>query len=544
MRLAFWLYEGTALHGISRVTNSMKGVHTVYHAPQGDDYITATYTMLERTPEFPGLSISVVRGRDLAQGVSRLPNTLQQVDNHYHPELTVIAPSCSTALLQEDLHQLAVHSGVPSEKLMVYALNPFRVAENEAADGLFTELVKRYATAQEKTATPSVNILGFTSLGFHLRANLTSLVRILQTLGIAVNVVAPWGSSIADLAKLPAAWLNIAPYREIGTNAAAYLEEQFAMPSLCDIPIGVNATLKWIESLLEKLNAMAATRGVAPIVMPPLKAFSLDGMSAPSGVPWFARTADMDSFSNKRAFVFGDATHTVGIVKFLRDELGMQICGAGTYLSQHADWMRKELEGYLPGALIVTDRFQDVASFIENEMPHLVCGTQMERHSCRKLDVPCMVICPPTHIENHLLGYYPFFGFAGADVIADRVYVSCKLGLEKHLIDFFGDAGLEYEEEEASATSTSVAETSTPTMQAEATFRSSATTVEASSSPAPTISPDGDMVWTDDAEAMLKKVPFFVRKKVRKNTENFARGIGEPIITLEVFRKAKESLGG
>ena len=154
MRLAFWLYEGTALHGISRITNSMKGVHTVYHAPQGDDYITATYTMLERTPDFPGLSISVVRGRDLAQGVSRLPSTLQQVDHHYSPDLTVIAPSCSTALLQEDLNQLAAHSGVPSEKLLVYALNPFRVSENEAADGLFTELVKRYAVAQEKLPLP------------------------------------------------------------------------------------------------------------------------------------------------------------------------------------------------------------------------------------------------------------------------------------------------------------------------------------------------------------------------------------------------------
>ena len=172
MRLAFWLYEGTALHGISRVTNSMKGVHTVYHAPQGDDYITATYTMLERTPQFPGLSISVVRGRDLAQGVSRLPATLQQVDHHYNPELIVIAPSCSTALLQEDLNQLAAHSGLPAEKLFVYALNPFRVSENEAGDGLFTELVKRYAAPQTKTLHPSVNLLGFTSLGFHLLANI------------------------------------------------------------------------------------------------------------------------------------------------------------------------------------------------------------------------------------------------------------------------------------------------------------------------------------------------------------------------------------
>ena len=536
MRLAFWLYEGTALHGISRVTNSMKGVHTVYHAPQGDDYITATYTMLERTPQFPGLSISVVRGRDLAQGVSRLPTTLQQVDNHYHPELIVIAPSCSTALLQEDLRQLAAHSGVPNERLMVYALNPFRVSENEAADCLFTELVKRYAVIQEKTAVPSVNILGFTSLGFHLRANLTSITRMLQALGVAVNVVAPWGSSIEDLGRLPAAWLNIAPYREIGVNAAAYLEETFSMPSLCDTPIGVEPTLAWLRSLIDKLNATGAERGVPPLAMPDLKAFSLDGLSAPSGVPWFARTADMESFSNKRAFVFGDATHTVGVVKFLRDELGMQIIGAGTYLEQHADWVRKELDGYLPGALMVTDRFQDVAKVIEDEMPDLVCGTQMERHSCRKLDVPCMVVCPPTHIENHLLGYYPFFGFAGADVIADRVYLSCKLGLEKHLIDFFGDAGLEYEESTLSAESgESLSDSNGETSQ---------TLVAAVVTESGVHSGDGEMKWTDDAETMLKKVPFFVRKKVRKNTENFARDIGEPVITVDVFRQAKESLGG
>jgi len=181
---------------------------------------------------------------------------------------------------------------------------------------------------------------------------------------------------------------------------------------------------------------------------------------------------------------------------------------------------------------MVTDRFQDVAKVIEDEMPDLVCGTQMERHSCRKLDVPCMVVCPPTHIENHLLGYYPFFGFAGADVIADRVYLSCKLGLEKHLIDFFGDAGLEYEDgassEEGDVAPSDSNEHASETVASEVTA----------------LADDGEMKWSDEAETMLKKVPFFVRKKVRKNTDTFARSIGEPVVTVDVFRKAKESLGG
>ena len=535
MRLAFWLYEGTALHGVSRVTNSMKGVHTVYHAPQGDDYITATYTMLERTPEFPKLSISVVRGQDLARGTSRLPSTVKQVDEHYNPELIVVAPSCSTALLQEDLGQMARSSGVPDDKIMVYAVNPFRVSENEAAEGLFTELVKRYAADCPKTERPSVNLLGFTSLGFHLRANLTSLRRMLNTLGIDINVTAPWGASVGDLKKLPAAWLNIAPYREIGLNAADYLKSTFGMPVISEAPIGVLATMRWLKAIIAEVNRIGAERGVPPIAMPELRKFSLDGQSAPSGVPWFARTADMESFSNKRAFVFGDATQVVGVVKFLKDELGMQIIGVGTYLPKQADWVREQLAGYLPGELMVTDKFQEVAQFIEDEMPELVCGTQMERHSCRKLDVPCMVISTPTHIENHLLGYYPFFGFDGADIMADRVYTSAKLGLEKHLIDFFGDAGLEYEEPEIASVSTNghaeahAAEAVAPPVDGEPVF-----------APAPT----GEMSWTAEAEKMLNKVPFFVRKKVRKNTENFAREIGELVISADVFRKAKEHLGG
>ena len=91
MRLAFWLYEGTALHGISRVTNSMKGVHTVYHAPQGDDYITATYSMLERTPDFPGLSISVVREETL-------PREFQDFQEHCSRLISTIIPTLRSSL--------------------------------------------------------------------------------------------------------------------------------------------------------------------------------------------------------------------------------------------------------------------------------------------------------------------------------------------------------------------------------------------------------------------------------------------------------------
>jgi light-independent protochlorophyllide reductase subunit B len=49
----------------------------------------------------------------------------------------------------------------------------------------------------------------------------------------------------------------------------------------------------------------------------------------------------------------------------------------------------------------------------------------------------------------------------------------------------------------------------------------------------------GEPVWTADGEAELHKIPFFVRGKVRRNTETFARERGIGQITAETLYDAK-----
>ena len=46
-------------------------------------------------------------------------------------------------------------------------------------------------------------------------------------------------------------------------------------------------------------------------------------------------------------------------------------------------------------------------------------------------------------------------------------------------------------------------------------------------------------VWTADGEAELKKIPFFVRGKVRRNTETYARQEGRLEISSETLYDAK-----
>ena len=547
MRLAYWMYEGTAHHGVGRVMNSMRNVHAVFHAPQGDDYVTTIFTMLERTPSFPAMTTSVVSGTDLARGTIRLPETLRQVEEKLHPDLIVVVASCSTILLQENLEVTASSANLDTD-VLVYDANPYRMQENGAAEGLFSELVRRYAAPQPLTERPSVNILGPASLGFHVRHDLTSIRRMLNTLGVQVNVVAPWGASVDDLRRLPAAWLNIAPYRELGAGAADYLEGQFGTPALREAPLGVQPTLRWLRALVDSLNEIGARRNGPVIRMPPLTAFSLDGMSAPSAVPWFARTADMDSYIGKSAFVFGDATHTVGMTKFLHDELGMPIAGAGTYLLREASWVREQLQGYVSDEqFLATDEFQVTAARIAELRPELICGTQMERHTARKHELNCMVIAPPTHIENHLLSYRPFLGFDGADVIADEVYTTCTLGMEKHLIDLFGDAGLEHGDAVTGGhgdTGTGGQADTGTGGHGDAVGAPVAVSVAiAEAAPSGTVSPAQSVTWSADAETMLKKIPFFVRGKARGNVEKYARERGITLITADVLLTAKENIG-
>jgi light-independent protochlorophyllide reductase subunit B len=49
--------------------------------------------------------------------------------------------------------------------------------------------------------------------------------------------------------------------------------------------------------------------------------------------------------------------------------------------------------------------------------------------------------------------------------------------------------------------------------------------------------------WSADGEAELKKIPFFVRSKVKRNTEKFAGDRGIRLITVETLYEAKAQIG-
>jgi len=53
----------------------------------------------------------------------------------------------------------------------------------------------------------------------------------------------------------------------------------------------------------------------------------------------------------------------------------------------------------------------------------------------------------------------------------------------------------------------------------------------------------GPARWSSEGERELKKIPFFVRKKARLNTEKFAAERGVATITVETLYEAKAHYG-
>ncbi|NWJ46337.1 MAG: ferredoxin:protochlorophyllide reductase (ATP-dependent) subunit B [Chloroflexi bacterium] len=555
MRMSFWEYQGTAHTGVARVASSMNGVHAVAYSPVGDCYINSMFTMMEREKRFPPVHTSVLDLKTMGMGINRLPESLREVSHDHNPDLIVVTQTCSSSLLQEDYGSLARQANIPNE-VLIYAPNPFRVEEDESANGLLTVMVEQFAAMKlPPTSKPSVNIIGPISLGFHHKHDLLSLQRMLETMGIAVNVVFPLGATVADIKKLPQAWATIAPYREMGADAAIVLEKMHNIPAVTSAPIGVVATRKWVREVLESLNKFASGNGLTfDLKEPAIAAFSMDQKSAPSGLPWFTITADVQGYSSKKAFVFGDFTHAVAITRMLATELDMQIVGAGTYNRKLANEFRELVKPYTDN-IICSSEFAEVRKAIGETLPDIVMGTQMERHTSAEFDIPCATISNPTHIEDFSLSYQPFLGYDGSNFITDRVYHTCTLGLEKHMIEMFGDAGLGVEEARLKANERGkiqvAPEPEAREQELEAykiaeELRAKATQLAVESGAAvavkapPVAAITAELVWTDEAQKALKQIPFFVRPKVQKRVEEYARSHGYSLITLDLVYEVRE----
>ena len=328
------------------------------------------------------------------------------------------------------------------------------------------------------------------------------------------------GSSPQDLTRLGDADFNVVLYPEVANTAAQYLEKAHGQPFTKVIPIGVNATRDFIAEVA-KISGVDATALLA---------------EESSRLPWYSRSVDSTYLTGKRVFVFGDASHAIAAARIAQTELGFKVVGLGTYSREFAREVREAAKLYGVEALIADD-YLDVEAKVAELQVELVLGTQMERHIAKRLGVPCAVISAPVHVQDFPARYSPQMGFEGANVIFDTWVHPLMMGLEEHLLAMFRD-DVEFHDGAAPSHLGGKAQKSQDKSVDVMAPEPVAAMEQVDAAPAAAGAPIM-FQWDDKAEKELKKIPFFVRGKARRNTERFASERGVATITIETLYDAK-----
>lgn len=500
MELAVWTYEGPPHVGAMRVATAMEGVHYVLHAPQGDTYADLLFTMIERRAKRPPVTYTTFQARDLGGDTAELfMEAARDAFERFRPQAMLVGASCTAELIQDDPGGLARTLGLPVP-VVPLELPSYQKKENWGAAETFYRLVRACVGARVPRpagAAPRANILGPTALGFRHRDDVVEVERLLARLGIEVNVVAPMGATPADLARLGEADFNVVLYPEVAGVAASFLQRQLGMPATKTVPIGVGATRDFVAEVAALAGVDAAR------------------VEDASRLPWYSRSVDSTYLTGKRVFVFGDATHAIAAARVAAEELGFAVVGLGTYSREFAREVRDAAKTHGIEALI-TDDYLKVEEAIAALRPELVLGTQMERHIAKRLGVPCAVISAPVHVQDFPARYSPQMGFEGANVLFDTWVHPLMMGLEEHLLGMFRE---DFEFADGAA----------PSHLGHA--------PKTAAVPEPVAA--GPAAWAAEAESELRKIPFFVRGRARRNTEKFAAERGLGTITIETLYDAK-----
>ena len=161
--------------------------------------------------------------------------------------------------------------------------------------------------------------------------------------------------------------------------------------------------------------------------------------------------------------------------------------------------------------------YLEVEKVIADLQPELILGSQMERHIGKRLGIPCAVISAPFHVQDHPARFSPQVGWEGANVIFDTWVHPLVMGLEEHLLGMFREDFEFNDTAGPSHLSNSIGKLNDEREELE----------------------ENEITWAPEAANELKKIPFFVRGKAKRNTEKFASENGHSAITKDLLYEAK-----
>lgn len=367
---------------------------------------------------------SFTEGASVFGGAPNLRQALDTIFQVYDPQVVAIHTTCLSETIGDDipsiLKKAAADGVIPEGKHVFYANTPSYVGSHVTGFANMVRAMVETFPVPSGTKSERVNLIA----GYVEPADMREVKHVAELMGISVRLFPdtsgvldaphtgtfrmypPGGLPVDELSRLGEARLTVALGSWASEPAGRLLETNCDVPCrVLDLPIGLRATDRFVQTLLEDAEGVADSRLLEE------RGRLVDMM------------ADMHShLYGKRVALWGDPDHLVALTEFLVD-LGMipVVVVTGTPGKRFEGRVRKLLKRTAPGAEVRAgaDLFL-LHQIIKNEPVDLLIGNTYGKYIARAEDVPLVRFGWPI-LDRVGHADFPTVGYRGGLHLLSRI---------------------------------------------------------------------------------------------------------------------------
>lgn len=372
-----------SLYGAIRVFEGIKNYLCVVHGPPG---CTSNYIMLNVCMRqiFPKVFVSAPSEQMIIcdGGSECLEGVLRRLYVKYKPDVIGVLANCATEIVCFDMKiALAAFKGSFDIPVLPVPCGGF-IADHQRPgyDEAYLALAKGIMQEQKEQKDKSVNLIH--PVGDHIPAivDVYEMQTLLNDCGIRIQSILTKDCSVKDIAKAPAAQLNITKCQSPSYRVLDYLKKRFYQPYVASLsPYGVKNTLNWLDQIASSLGIQQKQLN---------KSILKERTRAESTLRRLK-----NQLKGKRASIFAGPSRAVSYINCVA-EMGLQLEVIGLIHSEEdtISLLEKTLnEANFSPEILLQPNYDEIIERIANNSD-IHFGTQTEQPMLERLGIPAVNI--------------------------------------------------------------------------------------------------------------------------------------------------------